>query len=106
MFEYDARKRVISQKDQNGNKTGYDYAGNRTSKTINESNTIYYVTGFVKICFNPEQNDKIVIIKRGKYNFGTLIWLYEIVWGIICLVTAIVGCVSGIRYRYEGSVHS
>lgn len=44
----------------------------------------------MKICFNPDYNENIVIIKRGKFSFGTLIWLYWIVMGILCMVAAII----------------
>lgn len=44
----------------------------------------------MKICFNPDYNENIVIIKRGKFSFGTLIWIYWIVMGILCMVAAII----------------
>lgn len=43
----------------------------------------------VKIYFDPDYNENIAIIKRGKFSFGTLIWLYYIVMGILCMLLAI-----------------
>lgn len=44
----------------------------------------------VKIYFDPDYNENIAIIKRGKFSFGTLIWLYYIVMGILCMLLAII----------------
>lgn len=43
------------------------------------------------VCFNPCANENVVIIKRGKYNFETLAWLYMVVLGLFCLVATIIG---------------
>lgn len=42
------------------------------------------------VCFNPDANENVVIIKRGKYNFETLAWLYMLVLGLFCLVATII----------------
>lgn len=41
------------------------------------------------VCFNPSANENVVIIKRGKYNFETIAWLYMLVLGLLCLVATI-----------------
>ena len=42
------------------------------------------------ICFNPEVNENIVVIKRGKYNIQTTMWVYTFILGIVCLITLFV----------------
>ena len=42
------------------------------------------------VCFNPDVNENIVIIKRGKYNFETITWFYLFVLGLVCVVTTII----------------
>lgn len=42
------------------------------------------------VCFNPDANENVVIIKRGKYNYETLAWLYMLVLGLFCLVATII----------------
>lgn len=44
----------------------------------------------VIVCFNPDANENVVIIKRGKYNFETIAWLYMLVLGLLCLVATII----------------
>lgn len=43
------------------------------------------------VCFNPDVSENVVIIKRGKYNFETLAWLYLLVLGLFCMVITIIG---------------
>lgn len=43
------------------------------------------------VCFNPDVNENVVIIKRGKYNFETLAWFYLLVLGLFCMVITIIG---------------
>lgn len=48
-YSYDAENRLTKATVQSGNSVTiesytYDYAGNRTSKTVNEDSTVYYVT--------------------------------------------------------------
>ncbi len=43
------------------------------------------------VCFNPDVNENVVIIKRGKYNFETLTWFYLLVLGLLCMVITIIG---------------
>lgn len=42
------------------------------------------------VCFNPDVNENVVIIKRGKYNIETLAWLYMLVLGLFCLAATII----------------
>ncbi|MCM1180841.1 MAG: hypothetical protein NC347_11325 [Clostridium sp.] len=42
------------------------------------------------VCFNPDANENVVIIKRGKYNFETFAWFYMLVLGFFCLVATII----------------
>lgn len=42
------------------------------------------------VCFNPDANENVVIIKRGKYNFETTVWLYMLILGLFCLVATII----------------
>lgn len=73
----------------------FDYQNNKY-KIIDSTFVLWdekKIGRFVKICFNPEQNDKIAIIKRGKYNFRTLIWLSDFIIGLLCLITVLVCCV-------------
>lgn len=42
------------------------------------------------VCFNPDANENVVIIKRGKYNFETISWLYMLVLGLFCLVVTLI----------------
>lgn len=42
------------------------------------------------VCFNPDANENVVIIKRGKYNFETTAWAYMLVLGLFCLVVTII----------------
>lgn len=37
-----------------------------------------------------ELEGNVVIIKRGKYNYETLAWLYMLVLGLFCLVATII----------------
>lgn len=43
------------------------------------------------VCFNPDANENVVIIKRGKYNFETITWFYLLVLGLLCMIIAIIG---------------
>lgn len=42
------------------------------------------------VCFNPDVNENVVIIKWGKYNIETLAWLYMLVLGLFCLAATII----------------
>ena len=50
----------------------------------------YKIGDNMTICFNPEVNENIVVIKRGKYNIQTTMWVYTFILGVVCLITLIV----------------
>lgn len=41
------------------------------------------------VCFNPDANEKIVIIKRGKFNCETLSWFYILVLGLFFVLITV-----------------
>ena len=41
------------------------------------------------ICYNPDVNKNVVIIKRGKYNCETLSWFYILVLGLFCVLITV-----------------
>lgn len=57
----------------------------------------YKVGDVMTVCFNPDYNENIVIIKRGKFNFQTTIWLQAFVVALMCIVAEVIGVIGFIK---------
>lgn len=76
------------------------YYQDKRYEIADETYIIFYdfiVGDVMTVCFNPDYNENIVIIKRGKFNFQTITWLYVFVLALMCIVAEVIGVVWFIK---------
>lgn len=68
------------------------YYQDKRYEIADETYIVFYefvVGDYMTVCFNPDFNENVIIIKRGTFDFQTMTWLYTFSLALICIVVVV-----------------
>lgn len=68
------------------------YYQDKRYEIADETYIVFYefvVGDYMTVCFNPDFNENVIVIKRGTFDFQTMTWLYTFSLALICIVLGV-----------------